>query len=88
MRQLAERLTAMPGKEEAGAYLDSLKLTRAALLSVARDLDISPGPSPAIARMKANIVQHTIGARLETEAILRGSWRPASQAKFTLSLII
>lgn len=74
--EVRARLAAAGSRHKAMAYLEGLKLKKADLASLARQLDIAVYSKDTVAEIKRKIVQGTAGTREEAAAILGGSWKP------------
>lgn len=68
------QLSRLDSREEAAAYIDSLRLTVPKLKAVARDLAVSLAGASVKEQIRDRIVEHTVGFRLNSRAIREGDW--------------
>lgn len=73
--EVRARLASIASRDEATRYLAGLKLRKAELVSLAKQLDIAVTSRDTMAVLQRNIVEGTVGARTDHSAIRDGNWR-------------
>jgi len=74
VQAVRRQLDAFSGRGEAVAYLDSLKLKKPALVTLARQLDVATNGKDTVDEIKRKIIEGTVGTRADAAAIRGGSW--------------
>jgi hypothetical protein len=72
--EVRARLAAARSRQEASNYLDSLKLKKADLVSLAKQLDIAVLSKDAVDVVRRKIIEGTVGAREDAAAIRDPAW--------------
>jgi hypothetical protein len=73
--EVRARLSSIASRHEATEYLAGLKLKKADLVSLAKQLDIAVASKDTVTVLRRNIVEGTVGARADHSAIRDGTWR-------------